>query len=356
MRRTTRRGFALPLTLFLISLLTLMLTAAFTKVQSDRRVAEYSGDNVDALTIARAALQSYLGTAASRPADGDSTRINVTGGYGDVIARVIRRPSDTLANWTFIVRSVGHVIVPTQGADPAATRTVAQFAQWQTGQIDVRGALTAADGLQKNAAGQAVTINGVDSASCGASTTAGIHTRTGGDPGLSGAQYSVAGSPAVADSVSSSSVITLTNIDWSTITGGGFAADYTSYQSGDATYSSQLLTGNNTISGLNGTGLLIVTGDLTLTGSTATWKGIIIAGGKINFNACGLFIFGTCWSGGSTIQGMVIEGLNNAGTKADVATRPLTIQYNSCRIRQTMARLTGFAPITNGWVDNWATY
>ena len=42
MSGSTRRGFALPMTLFLISIVTLMLTAAFAKVQSDRRVAESS--------------------------------------------------------------------------------------------------------------------------------------------------------------------------------------------------------------------------------------------------------------------------------------------------------------------------
>ena len=38
----------------LISIVTLMLTAAFAKVQSDRRVAESSGANVTALALAKA--------------------------------------------------------------------------------------------------------------------------------------------------------------------------------------------------------------------------------------------------------------------------------------------------------------
>src|SRR5262245_5289666 len=127
-RAMDRRGFALPMTLFLISIVTLMLTAAFAKVQSDRRVSESSGANVTALALAKAGLQQYMGTrpfnspgsAASpwRPPGGDSIRISLTGGYADVIARVVHKPADTLANWLYVIRSVGHVIEPTQGQDP----------------------------------------------------------------------------------------------------------------------------------------------------------------------------------------------------------------------------------------------
>jgi len=53
---------------------------------------------------------------------------------------------------------------------------------------------------------------------------------------------------------------------------------------------------------------------------------------------------------------MIAAGLNQGGSKGDIGDYPVVVQYNSCRIRDALAKLTGFAPIPNGWVDNWATY
>ncbi len=342
MRPLHRRGFALPMTLFLIAIVTLLLTAAFTKVQSDRRIGDSSGARVAAMAVAKAAVQTYIGTTATRPADGDSVRINVAGGYADVIAQVIRQPADTLANWMYIVRGVGHVIDPTQGADPQAVRTIAQFAQWQTGKIDVLAALAATGGLTNS--GNSVVINGADSAGCGAPTTAGIYTRSGGSPGAA------AGISSITEISAGATVDTATHIDWRALIGGGFAADYISAVANDTTFSSQYYssTGTTTLSNFRGTGLLIVAGTLNFTG-VSRWSGIVLVGNQITY--------GVTTSDSTTIQGMVVQGLNNPGTSGVIGTQmKLRIRYNSCNVRKTLARLTGFAPITNGWVDNWATY
>lgn len=361
MNRVARRdGFALPLTLFLISIVTLMLTAAFTKVQSDRRVADSSGANITALALAKAGLHQYLGTrpynspgtptAPWRPPDGDSIRINISGGYADVVAKVVRRPADSLANWMYIVRATGHVIDPVQGSDPQALRTIAQFAQWQTGRMDAKAAYYSVDGLNgKTGATDRTSIIGTDFGTCGAAPIYAIRTKNSGDPGLP----STSASPVLATE-SANTLIDSTNLDWNAILNGGFTPDYTSYQAGDNTYSSQFINGNLTVSNLNGTGLLIVKNDLTLQGLNATWNGIILVGGKVNFDA-GTKIIGL-WFGQTTINGMVVSGMNNGGGKADIGDHPVVIQYNSCQIRSALARLTGFAPITNAWVDNWAMY
>ena len=151
-----------------------------------------------------------------------------------------------------------------------------------------------------------------------------------------------------------------TNIDFPALVGGGFTPDYTlagPTARMDGTYSSQLITGNATLGGglvTTGTGLLIVTGDLTIKSTfstpTTTWYGIILAGGSIAFQAST-----------TRIHGMVVSGLNKqlpAGSEPpeNFGGTNVTIWHNSCLIQQTLQRLTGFAPITNGWVDNWATY
>ncbi len=367
-----RQGFALPMTLFLISILTLMLTAAFTKVQSDRRVGNSSGAAVDALGIAKAGVQQYMGTrpintpgstsAPWRPPDGDSVRITIGSGYADVIAKVVRRPADTVANWMYVIRGVGHVIDPTQGADPQAVRTIAQFAQWQTGKMDIQAAYTAANRVRVVVgASNTIYIYGLDA--CG--VTAGLpalKVANGSDDIWNGAPGTYwnnnywydYGTTIQVEGDTQANIALNTNIDWSAILGGGITPDYTSIQVSGAdqwNYTTQMVTGNATLSGA-GSGLLIVTGDFTISGSTSYWYGVVLVGGRVIFNA-------TSWS---WVNGALISGLNDGPTggsavsRTDIGNRPTYLYYNSCMVSTALARLTGFAPITNGWVDNWSVY
>lgn len=356
-------GFALPLAVFLISVLTLMLTAVFTKLDGDRVLAHTSGATVSALAVAKGGLHSYLASREARPPDGDSLRINVTGGFVDVVANVVRKPSDTLANWLFIIRSTGHVIEPAQGADPQAVRTIAQYAQWQTGRMNLPGVFTAANGLKKKQ-GSIIDVRGADQSTCGAATeftcgpatVPGIRVPQGGDPGPTGVD------PPPLVGGTGREVALETNIDWVALFGGGFTPDYTLPGPAvrmDGTYSSQLITGNATLGGglvITGTGLLIVTGDLIIQSSfsapTTTWNGVILVGGAIDFRAST-----------TQINGMVVSGLDKQLPAGAVPPENLgglnltiNIWHNSCNIHESLKRLTGFAPITNGWVDNWATY
>lgn len=354
-RAHSEAGFALPFAIFLISILTLLLTAAFTKLDGDRSLAYSSGATTTALAIAKSGLQSYLATHDTRPPEGDSLRINVIGGFADVIANVVRKPEDTLANWLFIVRSTGHVIQPASGADPQAVRTIAQYAQWQTGRMDIVGVFTAANGLKKKQ-GSIIDVRGADQSVCGAPTVPGIRVPQGGDPG----SYGINPAPLVGGT--GHEVALETNIDWVALFGGGFTPDYTLPGPAarmDGTYSSQIITGNATLGGglvATGTGLLIVTGDLIIQSSwstpTTTWNGVILVGGAIDFRATT-----------TQINGMAVSGLDKQLPEGAVPpenfggdNRTVNIWHNSCNIHQSLQRLTGFAPITNGWVDNWATY
>jgi hypothetical protein len=358
------------MTLFLISILTLMLTAAFAKVQSDRRVAESSGANVTALAIAKAGLQQYMGTRPFnspgsvatpwRPPGGDSIRITLAGGYADVIARVVRKPADTLANWLYVIRSVGHVIEPTQGADPQAVRTIAQFAQWQTGRIDVTAAYLAANSINTvNGNGSyVVTVSGEDMN--GSAPTVAADSAPFGSAGLPNTSNNGASTdwdtrpvvgPPNPNRINGSPLLVAqkTNIDWYAILSGAFTPDYTTIQTSGAdqwNYTSQMVTGNATLNG-TGSGLLIVTGDLSW-GTNSAWYGIILVGGRIVFND------------NNAVYGALFSGLNQAlGTsvvRTDLGSHTVSIMYNSAYVGLALARLTGFAPIPNGWVDNWAMY
>jgi hypothetical protein len=371
MRRAARReGFALPLTLFLISILTLMLTAAFAKVQSDRRVAESSGANVNALAVAKAGLQQYMGTrpfntpgsptSPWRPPDGDSSRITLTGGYADVIAKVMRRPADTLANWLYVIRSVGHVIDPVQGADPQAVRTIAQFAQWQTGRMDILAAFTAANKLDHpDGTGE---FNGADQ--CGVAPDVYAIRVPGGAGVINPPQsdYATSGlgsSPNVLGTGTKKETADGTNVDWKAVSQGAFTADFSSpinVRVADYNYPSQIITSDSARlhdpsgGGVTvGTGLLIVTGDLYVTGEEVQWYGIVLVGGEIYFKA------GTQLFDGIVITGLK-EQLSVATSVGALGTGYVDVDYNSCLVKTTLQNLTGFAPVSNGWVDNWAVY
>lgn len=372
--RRTESGFALPLTVFLIAIVTLMLTTAFTRVTSDRRVGDASGANVAAMSVAKAALQQYLGTRTIRPPDGDSLRINITGGYADVIAKVIRKPVDTLANWMFVVRAVGHVIDPTQGADPQAVRTIAQFAQWQTGRITVRAAFTAANRLNGPIGGDGQ-FNGDESAAvplpaCGTpapdvyaimtgSGTTGSGTVQPLNPGGSYSTTGLGAAPHTTSPWSKRATADSTNVDWDALMKGAFTPDYTSaitVRVHASDFASQVITSDSARlhdpSGgvtTTGTGLLIASGDLYLTGESIQWNGIILVGGRLHPNASQQLIDGIVITGLKEQLGIFVDPGYLGGGNFDV-------DYNSCHLTTTLAKLTGFAPITNGWIDNWATY
>ncbi len=353
MRLTTDDGFALPLTIFVVSIITLMLAAIFVRVSIDRRVGESSGDMVDALNVAQCGLSRSLDTwsaAAIPPNDGDTLFFNSSsciGGNATVIAHLVQRPPDSLNVHLFIIRSTGTYIIPTLGAEPQATRTVAQFAQWQTGTMDVLSAFTAANGVGVAGSG-VIDIDGSDG--CGVEpSSAGVRIPNG--PALPGPPE-IDGSPPVIQANNEPVVAAQTNIDWMAITGGGFEADYSSLQPGDLTYPSQLVSGDLVrTTSTTGTGLLIVTGDLNLSGPLFQWNGVIIVGGQARFNSALTFVYGQLTTGLNRLL-----GTNPPRGDIGVNGTSLTVQYHSCNIDAALAALTGFAAIPNAWFDSWATY
>jgi len=338
---------ALPLTIFIVALMTVTLAAAFVRVDAERQMAVGGSDAVDALTVAQSGLQAYLGSRTARPPDGDSLRFNLTGGYADVVARIIQRPADTLANEMYVVRSTGYVITPRLGPVPQATRTVAQFAQWQSPTIDVVAAYTAANKVMGTA--DSVTITGADACSVEPATN-GMVTINGsnvkGTGGITGvpAGYSEQGPGA--------DVASLADIDWAATIGGGFVPDYTTFQPDDASYPAMLVTGDLVLQDAVGYGLLIVTGDLTLAGASDSFHGVLLVGGGIDFLATNVTIAGVVKSG-------LNEQLKGAAGKTSIdklETSRVRIQYDSCELTRALRSLEGFAPIRNARVDNWGTY
>lgn len=362
---TNRRGFAIPLTVLLVALLTVMLTAGFTRLQVDRQIAAGTSATQEALAIAQSGLQTYLGTLNTdacerpvRPVDNDSVRINVPGGYAWVHAYVAQKPADTLGTWLYIIRSTGNAIEASIGPDPRARRTVAQFARWQQGSLALRAVWTAANGIEgaidSNAYGE---FRGVDQAPAGCrdpDVTA-IRTPSGENPNdLS--DFALSGSsPYVVASGTGQQVADSTYIDWNAVVNGAIVPDYTTPQLWDWTYSVQLVTGNLTIGNSSsndvGTGLLIVTGELTIESDFFQWYGAILVGGRLRF-----------YADDQRFDGYVASGLNEQ-LGVDVADTHLgegddytDMDFNSLFVRTSLNGLSGWVPVGNTWMDDWASY
>ncbi len=352
-RVANEQGIALPVTIFVVTLLTITLAAAFARVDAERAISVGTSDAVNALQVAQSGLQRYLGTRTVRPSNGDSVRFNVAGGYADVRAWIVQRPPDTMLNQMYIVRSTGYAIVPAAGATPQGVRTVAQFGYWQTPSLRKLGAYTAANGVRAlnpggGCSGNGICIRGADQ--CGLSADIpGVRGAAGSN--LNFGEY--AGSPATVIAGAGKQVADTTGIQWATMIGGGFVPDYYTMQTGLWNWASHLVQGNATLSNAWGTGLLVVTGDLTTGGSYAFWYGIVLVGGQIVFN-----------SNHTHFNGIVISGLREQLTGAPptrndlggVDSRRYHIDYWSCYVTSTLDRLKGFVPVRNAHVDNWATY
>ena len=360
-RQITREdGFALPLTIFVLAIITIMLAAIFVRVQIDRRVAESSGDMVDALTIAQSGLYQYLdyySTLNTRPADGDSVEFTSIppGGKASVVARIVQNPADTLKSEIYIIRSTGIRIKPALGPEPQARRTVAQFAQWQTGSIELLAAFTAANGFRArnpSSSSGSVDIRGVDQCpGSPAPTVTGLKVDNGGT-NLAWPDVD----PAPVESLPPTALANATGIDWNAVVNGGFSPDYTTLTNLNS-WSSYLIQGDTTLGGVTGNGLLIVTGDLDLTGLWFTWAGVVLVGGRIVFEPTNA---GDPQS--TIVRGAVVSGLNAQLGPAPPSgeTGPpltsITIHHYSCMVDSALASLTGFVAIPNAWMDNWAEY
>ncbi len=352
-------GFALPLVILLIALLTVLLTAELSRATAEYQIAMAHEAVAEARAVAQSGLQTYLGAVGFdacdrpvRPADGDSVRINVPGGYAEVVARVVRRPADSLANWLYVVRSAGYVIWPSAGATPVATRTVAQFAEWQSGSLDLPAAFTAANGLNRIGGGTGQ-FHGSDEHAVSACQTSPRRSLrvSGGVPDL--VDYDLTGDSPLGFG-SGSSIVTDARIDWgTTLTPGRIMPDFTTPQPDDGTYPVVLVMGDATFGTAGATtfgrGLLIVSGDLTILGSFVQFYGVVLVGGEIHFDAADQRFDGLVASGLNRQLGMFVPDGTFGGDYTD-------IDYNSQYVFLAMRALAGFAPVANAHIEDWKTY
>jgi type II secretory pathway pseudopilin PulG len=316
------------MTILVLAMMTVMLTAAFTRVSADRRIADGTEATVTALAIAQAGLQTYLSVQDSEPPNGDSVRINVMGGYAWVVPHIIQDPTGVPVLKTFVVRSTGYLIAPTAGPDPLAERTVAQFAVWEPGSIRQLGAVTAfgSDPAVNDHGGvDPFWVFGADD--CGEEVAVpGVRTYT--TSGLSSTNPDdgprnnlVTGTRA--------EIAAETGIDWDAIVNdGALQPDYTSLVPNDTTFKTYFIdAGEVDAENFKGTGLLVITGELDTGNSSShgyfVWDGIVLLGGALDADAMD----------STVINGLLITGLNTLTGESAPTTvfdnNPVHVRYNS---------------------------
>jgi hypothetical protein len=268
-----------------------------------------------------------------------------------VVARIIWNPSDSLEGVKYIIRSTGRLIKPTQGADPQAVRTVAQFAQWQIGSLDPLAAFTAINHFTAPVGpGGTFVLDGNDHCVPAHASLRGLQAPIWPllTPNL--APPEVIPAPGVLRWGFETTLATETGIDWQSVVNGPFTPDHTTLT--DLTsWSSYRIPGDATFTDVTGNGLMTVVGDLTIAGSIFDWQGVLLVGGTIVFTA-----------DTSRIYGAVVSGLERQlGSSAPdgdwgVAGTHIEIRYYSCYVSNALLAETGFATIRGAWMDNWATY
>jgi len=371
MRVRNRRGATLPLTILVIAIMGVAVAITYSRLGSERRITGDGQAQLDAFAVAQSGLNSYMSTRNAKPAaHQDTSYTDLPGGTALVSLQVLRESTTTLLPAIYVITSRGTAT----GAKrydtraPAAQRTVSTYALWTPAQFDLNAAVTSLGGMDK--AGGSGVMSGVDA--CGAQPAIpGVAVSNGGGvtgTSLSGAAVATnyTGATGPIDGNPDNTPISLgtagaagtardqVGVDWSGILAGTFLpAEYVSPAwptAGQMADWPVIRVNNNGGADFtlpaSGKGILIVTGNLIISGSR-DWEGLMLVGGSIRSN------------GNNTTRGAVIAGLN---VKLGQAV-PLSdmngnkdYRYDSCALTRALGHVGSLQRVRNGWSDTWSSY
>jgi hypothetical protein len=252
-----------------------------------------------------------------------------------------------------------------QGKSAFATRTVGVFVSWNKSTMNVMGALVSFSGINKNGTGD---ISGIDG--CAQDTNvAGINVPLQENVTVAGNSFTPTGNPPYDTLKTFAQDSAQTKMDWAGITagtampadinitsssGGGFPstgtfASDTNYWPIIHVYNRSATWSSNWALPNQGRGILIVDGDLTISGSNQ-WDGIVLVGGQLTSNGNNV-TSGTVMAGLNRLIGLpagAVDDANLNGTKS--------YQYNSCSIKKATSSMARYTVMPNTWMDNVAGY
>ena len=370
-----KRGFALPLALLALALVTATVVAAYSTTSAETVANNAMRSQERALQLAQTGLQQFYvrrseagfcTNCVTDPsvADSEWTRVTLPGGYADVVAMRQRQRFSSLGiAAVYFIRATGvDTGVRLSGAGNAvySRRTIGQYATWGTTPVRVMGGITSMNGLRNNNTGGSSRIDGSDACS-GNPDVAGAVVPKGGTYGGTGP--APAGSPSVDSSMTLDSLRKRIGIDWHGIVNMGLIpADYTIpgstfpsaswFASNPTAYPVIRIKTNGYSVPNDGRGLIIADSNIFFpTGSD--WRGIVLVGGAISAIGTG------------SIDGTVVSGLNKLlsthpnpydFSRKDTVSTTKRVRYSSCYVEDTADRLKIYFAMTNTWIDNVAIW
>ena len=390
-----RSGFALPMAIVVLALLTMGLVAGFSMTSSEVSTAASQRAEARAYSNAQRGLEAFLtrrkekaggvmfcpncwavnATAANGPVSANlnglpTQRETVTVGFTQGMAVVRATPvfvNSVTGKGKYFVTSTGFDSTSALGGGlgrtQMATRTVGVFVTWNTKTMNVLGAWTSLSGILKNGTGN---ISGIDQCGSGQNVAGMSVPQYNGqaDMVIKG-NFVPTGSPPYDTSRTFAQESSATRIDWASVkAGSAFPADILI---GAGTFPSLATfaadtnywpvihvtnAGGNTFDlPWQGRGMLIVDGDLSISGNNQ-WYGVIMVGGILTSN------------GNNVSQGATISGLNAlTGTKPSsqstddaVANGTKSYVYDSCSVAKATSASARYTMMPNTWMDNLPGY
>ncbi len=369
-RLSNREGFALPMAILVIAVITAALAAAFLSVNAEISANQAVKGTERAFEIAQDGLQEFLVRRSepgwcqycgSPPAVAvESTTVASNGGYARVVSQRIHASTGKNDPAVYFVMSTG-VDTTTRlsagGRTFFATRAVGTYAKWNTTVVNVLSGWTSLSGIQKN--GTAGVISGADQ--CGQDTTlAGVTVPAGGWSSNGG--FAPQGNPPVDSNQTATQLISQTKIDWPAILAGAIPADVeippgsfpSASQFADTSYWPVIRIHTNNYSlPRAGRGIIIADSNFVISGSNM-WDGILLVGGALTSN-------GNNTTAGATISGLNVmlgdtTGAGVVNVDTSVANGQKSYVYNSCNVTRAGQRLQSYMAYPNAWADDIAIY
>jgi len=371
--QTRRRGFALPVVLMALFILTGALAGGFAMLRGENAADDATLQANAAAALAESGLQQGLSNRAglglaALPTGTDSARLTLTGGYADIVTTLIRAQSGT-APGLYYVRSRGvRTRTGVSGAGNAVA-TASTYATYNIVNLTVQSAMTGINGINK--AGSSGLISGHDVCAAKPSIP-GVAVPT--DPGFTGSgqfMNSVEGSVKVTEiGATKTEAADAVPIDWDAIVNDGaitptfdvpangtgfptaawFAANPTAWptiivRNGPENETEFTLPNA-------GRGLLIVFGALRLNGNSAGWDGLLLVGGHLRSN-------GSNEVQGGTITGLNIKlGYNVQDNDVNELNGTKKYLYNSCHISNALSNSGSgsLRPYQSTFANSFPTY
>jgi hypothetical protein len=314
--------------------------AGYQLVRLEGDLATQGRDSDEALSVAAAGLQRYVGEQLGVPAD--SVTYVIGGGTALIRSRKLVEV-DSVTD-VYLIRSTG-TVVDARFSDSKAVRTVSQQALLHKDPIGIHAALMVAAGRVE--ARNGAEVSGYDHATSSDCSVGGLYdvtgvvntgsTRTRGGSVIEGAPDSerFGGFNAIYDSA---------KVRWDVLESSSFAVKHDGSPPRWSTIPSDSfpvvratdnLRGNYSWSGQ---GVLIVPGRFSVSW-LFYWKGVILAGSLGDLSSWGL----------ARIEGIVIAGLDGAQGRVRL-NRNVDILYNSCYAMDAAASIAYLEPLANTWL------